>query len=152
MKKNKGLKVVRDGFEKKLIAERTYHPRDVVYVLDFSPSLVRTRHTIEVDYGFYLSGLVVALICVGMISGSIFILCLAPTAWLLKCFKPTFHVDDPLFKYCNHSFSPNVMIQRHEVICIKPIRRGDEITFNYHTTESDISEKFQDEETNIWIG
>lgn len=62
------------------------------------------------------------------------------------------HVLDPYFKYCNHSFSPNCGITPLGVVyAVKPIKEGDELTFNYLTTEEEISHPFVDRETNIEI-
>ncbi|NEQ55246.1 MAG: SET domain-containing protein [Leptolyngbya sp. SIO3F4] len=47
-------------------------------------------------------------------------------------------------QYINHSCSPNVFFdtQAGEVICIKPIRIGEHITFFYPSTEWDMSNAF----------
>jgi len=58
------------------------------------------------------------------------------------------NIIDDLFKYANHSFTPNVEVKGIIVKAIKDIKAGDQITFNYHTTEDEITCPFTDKETN----
>ena len=60
---------------------------------------------------------------------------------------PDGHIEDDLFKYANHSFNPNVAIDGYKVVALWDIEEGEEITFDYHTTESHIAFPFQDRET-----
>ena len=70
----------------------------------------------------------------------------------LKRGEKTIHILDPYFKYCNHSFTPNCGITPAGVVyALKPIEDGEELTFNYLTTEDEISHPFVDRETNIQI-
>jgi len=61
------------------------------------------------------------------------------------------HILDPLFKYCNHSFSPNCVIDKSKqtVVALRDIEAGEELTFNYLTNESQISNPFKDKETGL---
>ncbi len=52
-----------------------------------------------------------------------------------------FH-DDFLWPFMNHSFDPSVKIVGLEVIAIREINLGDEICFNYNTTEWDMESPF----------
>ena len=45
--------------------------------------------------------------------------------------------------YTNHSCAPNTRVQGRELVAIKPISTGDEVTFDYETTEWDMAEPFQ---------
>lgn len=59
-----------------------------------------------------------------------------------------YHIDDPLFRYCNHSFNPNVRIEGGgEVIAIRDIKTGEEICFDYTENEKEISHPFIDRKT-----
>lgn len=60
------------------------------------------------------------------------------------------HIDYPLFKYINHSCNANTVpfsyIGKNDTIftfiAIKPIKKGDEITFNYLHNEKEIANPF----------
>jgi hypothetical protein len=70
----------------------------------------------------------------------------------LKKGEDIIHVIDPHFKYCNHSFTPNCAITPAGVVyALVPIQDGDELTFNYLTTEDEISHPFVDHKTNIQV-
>lgn len=45
------------------------------------------------------------------------------------------HIVDPMGSYINHSFTPNTIIKGVNVIAIKLISPGDELTFNYNHSE-----------------
>lgn len=61
------------------------------------------------------------------------------------------HIQDELFKFCNHSFTPNVRIEGYNVISILSIEAGDEITFDYTKNESYISNPFRDSDTGLYV-
>ena len=71
----------------------------------------------------------------------------------LKIDGKIIHVIDPLFMYCNHSFAPTVHVDYNSgnVIAINDLYFGEEITFNYLTTESEISNPFKDSLTGIIV-
>ena len=70
------------------------------------------------------------------------------------CAQPTRHtiqVDDDLhlegepaalWRYLNHACAPNAGIRDRELLAIAPIAAGDEITFDYDTTEWDMASPF----------
>jgi hypothetical protein len=58
------------------------------------------------------------------------------------------HITDDFAKYMNHSFNPNCLIQGHHIVALKEIKEGDELTFDYNTTESKLACPFIDRETN----
>lgn len=58
------------------------------------------------------------------------------------------HILDEMGKFMNHSFEPNCSIKEYEVIALKDIKEGDELTFDYNTTERKMAFPFQDIETN----
>jgi SET domain-containing protein len=59
--------------------------------------------------------------------------------------------------YCNHSFSPNCRVKICEtkiaiqMIAIRDIEPGEDITFNYNTTEWELSCPFEDRDTHKWV-
>jgi len=63
-----------------------------------------------------------------------------------------YHIDDKVLRYMNHSFTPNCHITAEgTVFAVKDIYVGDELTFNYLTTESKIQEPFFDVTTGIKV-
>ena len=46
------------------------------------------------------------------------------------------------WRFMNHSCSPNTIIRCQEVVAIRLIRPGEELTFNYNTTELDMAAPF----------
>lgn len=43
----------------------------------------------------------------------------------------------------NHSFNPNTEIKGYNVVAIKDINQGDEITFDYNVTEINMASPFK---------
>ena len=76
--------------------------------------------------------------------------------------QTTIHVEHPVGSFLNHSFDPSVMISRGGIIYLdlNYLDRLDdildlnhqEVTFNYLTTESDISHPFEDRDTGRYVG
>ena len=50
--------------------------------------------------------------------------------------------DDYLWPFLNHGFEPNAMMQGRQLIAIRDIAAGDEITFDYNTNEWDMATPF----------
>lgn len=46
------------------------------------------------------------------------------------------------WRFLNHSCEPNTRIQFRDVIVLRDIQRGEDVTFNYNTTEYDMAEPF----------
>lgn len=51
-------------------------------------------------------------------------------------------LDQFYWRFMNHSCDPTVLIRGRSVIALKPIDFGQDITFNYNTTEFDMAEPF----------
>jgi hypothetical protein len=51
-------------------------------------------------------------------------------------------IDRFCWRFMNHSCSPNTIIRCQDVVGIRLIRPGEELTFNYNTTEWDMAEPF----------
>ena len=52
------------------------------------------------------------------------------------------HIYDEYGIFINHSFEPSVCIQHINVVALKDICEGDEITFNYNDSEINMSNVF----------
>ena len=55
---------------------------------------------------------------------------------------PGQHVEDPYALYINHSFSPNLRLEKRRMSALRNITEGEELTFNYLETESEIASPF----------
>jgi len=47
------------------------------------------------------------------------------------------------WRFMNHNCEPNARIQGTECFALKPIKAGQEVTFNYNTTEYEMAEPFE---------
>lgn len=67
----------------------------------------------------------------------------------LEHLEPAFDSDDPSgfesssWRFLNHSCAPNARVQFPQLIAASPIGVGEEITFNYNTTEYELIEPFR---------
>lgn len=52
------------------------------------------------------------------------------------------HIEDPVGKFINHSCHPTTKIDGFEVIALKKLSRGDQITFNYLENEDELAVPF----------
>ena len=57
------------------------------------------------------------------------------------------HIEDDYGKYMNHSFIPNCKINNGNIVAIKKINKGDELTFNYNENETKMCCPFIDHNT-----
>ncbi len=76
-----------------------------------------------------------------------------PTKYTVQV-GPAMHIDVPAeydfeaildrfyWRFMNHGCDPTVTIKGREVVSLKPIEFGQDITFNYNTTEYDMAEPF----------
>ncbi len=51
-------------------------------------------------------------------------------------------LDTRLWQYLNHSCAPNATMVGRSLIALRPIARGDAITFDYNTTEYELASPF----------
>lgn len=76
-----------------------------------------------------------------------------PTRWTIQVgdrvhieADPTATLDTQIdrfpWRFLNHSCDPNTRIVRRNVIAVRSIRAGEELTFNYNTTESSLASPF----------
>ena len=99
-----------------VIAARSFFPRDRILRLDGVVTETRSRHSLQLSPGRHL----------------------VP--------PPDLGVDDDdtryVWRYLNHSCAPNAIVQGRDVIACRPIWLGDEITFDYTTTEDTLAAPF----------
>lgn len=50
--------------------------------------------------------------------------------------------DTTAWRYTNHSCDPNAALRGEALVALRPIVEGEEITFDYETTEVDMAEPF----------
>ena len=55
---------------------------------------------------------------------------------------PGQHVEDAYALYLNHSFTPNLRLEERRMYALENIAEGEELTFNYLETESEIASPF----------
>jgi len=60
---------------------------------------------------------------------------------------PGQHIHDPCAEFINHSFTPNLEVRGRRLVAIMEIAEGDELTFNYLSSESAIAAPFLCHET-----
>ena len=65
---------------------------------------------------------------------------------------PSIHVEvESPGKFINHSCSPNCKVENSELIAIKSIARGEEITFNYQESEDILAHPFICKDCDKWV-
>ena len=136
----------KNGF-KTLTSASDIPPRAVIHTLGGSLVFMRNRFTIPFDLSCLFWVLSFCFLLLSIVVTSVLFVGVSFVFFFGGILGAKIHIDDPLFRYSNHSFSPNVMIKGRKVVCIKPIKKGDAITFNYYTTEGKIVERFIDNET-----
>lgn len=52
------------------------------------------------------------------------------------------HIYDEFGIFINHSFTPNIFIRNKELVALKDINLGEEITFNYNDNEINMAAPF----------
>lgn len=52
-------------------------------------------------------------------------------------------LDRFYWRFMNHGCEPSAVIRRRAVFALKPIRAGEQIAFNYNTTEYELAEPFE---------
>jgi len=53
------------------------------------------------------------------------------------------HIEDEVGQYINHSCSPTCQILGFEIVALRDLKRGDEITFDYISHEGELSSPFK---------
>ena len=64
-----------------------------------------------------------------------------PTKYTVKV-GPRDHIMDPVARYMNHSCTPTCAIDGLEITALQDLAAGDEVTFDYTSTEEDFVSQF----------
>lgn len=96
-----------------MLSRRAFVSGEVILHLDGQTLSEPDRHTLQVGAGVHLDAIDAA-------SGKFY-------AW----------------RYLNHSCQPNAAVRDRELVALRAIAAGDEITFDYNTTEYDMASPFQ---------
>lgn len=51
-------------------------------------------------------------------------------------------IDRYPWRFLNHSCEPNTLVRGRDLVTLRHVRHGEELTFNYNTTEFDMAEPF----------
>jgi hypothetical protein len=108
--------VVRAAGEYRLVVNRPVVAGEHVFTIVGEPTGTPTRYTVQVGLGTHVD---------------------VPGEYAFEAVLDQFY-----WRFMNHGCAPTVMIRGREVISLKPIDFGQEITFNYNTTEYDMAEPF----------
>ena len=65
-----------------------------------------------------------------------------PTRTSIEIYR-SYHVEDPLGRYINHSCTPTCMVVGLNIVAIKDIEEDEEITFDYTKNESSLAHSFK---------
>jgi hypothetical protein len=57
------------------------------------------------------------------------------------------HVYDKYGIYINHSFAPNIRVNKYELVALQDIEINDELFFNYNDTEINMANPFYADDT-----
>ena len=152
MKKN-NLQVVRYDGGNTVIANRDFSPGEKVYRISQSTGISRkrTKFSVQMPVTTYLVEIALIFLMSSILFISVVPVILSMVTYVLSYVWKYVHIDEPVLRYLNHSFCPNVGFRGISLYAIRPIRKGDEIRFNYYTTESRISSPFVDEDKKIEI-
>lgn len=61
------------------------------------------------------------------------------------------HIEDPVGSFINHSFNPTAKIEKGRVVALTSLSKGQEVTFNYNSTEDKLAEPFKCKFTGEWV-
>jgi hypothetical protein len=108
--------VMRAGGEYRLVATRPVTPGKYLFTIVGELTRTPTRYTVQSD---------------GMTHVDI------PEEYEVEAVLDRFY-----WRFMNHSCDPTAVIRDRQVFSLKPIELGQEITFNYNTTEYEMAEPF----------
>ena len=103
------------------------------------------HHRVVAARAFAPGELVLRFVGVVTVRASRYSVQLSPGRHLLP--PPDLATDDAaadyLWRYLNHSCRPNAAVQGRTLVASRPIARGDEIAFDYETTEDAMADPFR---------
>ncbi|MEU0878203.1 SET domain-containing protein-lysine N-methyltransferase [Lentzea sp. NPDC005914] len=108
--------VVRADGEYRLVANRPVAKGELLFTIDGELTATPTRYTVQIGHGTHVD---------------------VPGEYDFEAILDRFY-----WRFMNHSCDPTVFIRGRSVISLKPVKFGQDITFNYNTTEFDMAEPF----------
>ena len=64
---------------------------------------------------------------------------------------PNQHITDPFGIYMNHSSNPTTYIDGRNVVATRDLYPGDEINFDYNSSETNVVSRFIDKDTGLEV-
>ena len=108
--------VVRAGGEYRLVANRSVAKGEQLFTVDGTLTSTPNRYTVQIGHRTHVD---------------------VPAEYGFEAILDQFY-----WRFMNHSCDPTVFIRGRSVITLKPVTFGQDITFNYNTTEFDMAEPF----------
>jgi hypothetical protein len=112
------LRVVATGVEQHVIAAVPFEEGARILRIEGDLSERPNRYSLQVDDGLH----------VVLPAGS------APDDGIVRERYP--------WRFLNHSCAPNAAVRGRDLVAIRPVRLGDEVTFDYNTTEYEMASPF----------
>lgn len=108
--------VVRADGEYRLVANRPIAEGELLFTVEGELTTTPTRYTVQVGRETHVD---------------------VPAEYDFEAILDRFY-----WRFMNHSCDPTVFVRGRAVISLKPVEFGQDITFNYNTTEFDMAEPF----------
>jgi hypothetical protein len=108
--------VVRADGEYRLVANRPLMEGELLFTIDGELTATPNRYTVQIDRDTHVD---------------------VPGEYDFEAILDRFY-----WRFMNHSCDPTVCVRGRAVISLKPVSFGQNITFNYNTTEFDMAESF----------
>ncbi len=102
--------------ENRLVALRAIKPGELLFRVDGRKTNLPSKYSVQIDAGWHLDPGV----------------------------GPGAHeaMDAHFWRFMNHSCDPNVILRDLRVVGLRAIHPGEDLTFDYHTTEYELAEPF----------
>lgn len=108
--------VIRADSEYRLVANRPVAEGELLFTIEGELTSTPNRYTVQIDHDVHID---------------------VPGEYDSEGILDRFY-----WRFMNHSCDPTVCIRGRSVISLKPVSFGQDITFNYNTTEFDMAEPF----------
>ncbi|HEX8866924.1 MAG TPA: SET domain-containing protein-lysine N-methyltransferase [Lentzea sp.] len=108
--------VVRADGEYRLVANRPVAKGELLFTIEGELTTTPNRYTVQIDHGTHVD---------------------LPVEYGFEAVLDQFY-----WRFMNHSCDPTVFVRGRSVITLKPVTFGQDVTFNYNTTELDMAEPF----------
>ncbi|HEY6797530.1 MAG TPA: SET domain-containing protein-lysine N-methyltransferase [Kineosporiaceae bacterium] len=99
-----------------LVAKVQALPGDLLFTIDGKLTRVPTSHSVQIDRDIHID--------------------------LPEGYTHAEIMDRFFWRYMNHSCDPTAVVCGREVFALRPLAPGQEVSFDYHTTEYELAESF----------